>query len=128
MTRVQPWWPVVGAIALAPITGTLIVVSPVIGLLSVLVVSVVSVATYYRHRLPRAFLGAVGVCLFGYTFLDKGFAYFGLAPLCRRLLLMFGVLAALLGGGICAGASLAGVALDISVRGLGRLPDRSVHW
>jgi hypothetical protein len=91
----------VGAIALAPITGTLIVVSPVIGVLGVLAISVVSVATCYRYRLPHAFLGAVGVCLFGYTFLDKGFAYFGFAPLyVGELLLMFGVLAALLGGGI----------------------------
>ena len=48
MTRAQPWWPVVGAVALVPIAGTLIVVSPVIGLLGVLAISVVSVATYYR--------------------------------------------------------------------------------
>ena len=101
MTRAQPWWPVVGAVALAPIAGMLTVVSPVIGLLSVLAISVVSVATYYHQRLPRVFLGAVGVCLFGYTFLGKGFAYFGVAPLyVGELLLLFGVLAALLGGGI----------------------------
>ena len=41
------------------------------------------------------FLVFVGISLFGYTFLGKGFAYFGVSPLfVGELLLLFGVLAA----------------------------------
>ena len=100
MTRARSWWPIAGAVAMAPIAGTLTVVSPRAGLLSAAALSVVVFATYYRQRLPRMFLVLVGISLFGYTFLGKGYAYFGVSPIfIGELLLLFGVLAALLGGG-----------------------------
>lgn len=101
MTRTRAWWPLAGAVAVAPIAGTLIVVSPLTGVLSALAISTVSLAAYYHQRLPRLFLGVIGVCLFGYTFLGKGFAYFGFAPFyVGEILLVLGLLAAALGGGI----------------------------
>src|SRR6478672_7585983 len=91
MTSVRSWWPTAGVVVAAPIAG---------GLVSAAALSVISFATYYRKRLPGMFLVLVGISLFGYTFLGKGFAYFGVAPLyIGELLLLFGVLAALLGGG-----------------------------
>ncbi len=100
MTRARAWWPVAGAVAAAPIAGTLTAVSPRAGLLSAAALSVVLIAAYYRQRLPQAFLVLVGISLFGYTFLGKGYAYFGVSPIfIGELLLLFGVLAALLGGG-----------------------------
>jgi hypothetical protein len=100
MTRARAWWPVAGAVAAAPIAGTLTAVSPRVGLLSAAALSVVVIATYYRQRLPQLFLVLVGISLFGYTFLGKGYAYFGVSPIfIGELLLLFGVLAALLGGG-----------------------------
>ena len=74
--------------------------SPRAGLLSAAALSVVVFATHYRQRLPQMFLVLVGISLFGYTFLGKGYAYFGVSPIfIGELLLLFGVLAALLGGG-----------------------------
>jgi hypothetical protein len=100
MMRPRTWWPVAGAVAAAPIAGTLTVVSPRTGLLSALALSVVVIATYYRQRLPQIFLVLIGISLFGYTFLGKGYAYFGVSPIfIGELLLLFGVLAAFLGGG-----------------------------
>jgi len=100
MTSVRSWWPTAGVVVVAPIAGTLVVVNPRAGLVSAAALSVISFATYYRKRLPGMFLVLVGISLFGYTFLGKGFAYFGVAPLyIGELLLLFGVLAALLGGG-----------------------------
>lgn len=100
MTRVRAWWPIAGVVAVAPIAGTLTVVNPRAGLVSAAALSVISFAAYYRQRLPGMFLVLVGICLFGYTFLGKGFAYFGVSPIfIGELLLSFGALAALLGGG-----------------------------
>ena len=100
MTRARSWWPIAGAVAAAPIAGTLTAVSPRAGLLSAAAVSVVLIAAYFRQRLPQMFLVVVGISLFGYTFLGKGYAYFGVSPIyIGELLLLFGVLAALLGGG-----------------------------
>ena len=100
MTRVRSWWPTAGVVAVAPIAGTLTVVNPRAGLVSAAALSIVVLAAHYRQRLPRMFLVFVGISLFGYTFLDKGFAYFGVSPLfVGELLLLFGVLAAALGGG-----------------------------
>jgi hypothetical protein len=100
MTRVRSWWPTAGVIAAAPIAGTLVVVNPRAGLVSAAALSIISFAAYYRTRLPGMFLVLVGISLFGYTFLGKGFAYFGVSPLfAGELLLLFGMLAALLGGG-----------------------------
>lgn len=100
MRPVRSWWPTAGVIAVAPIAGTLTVVSPRAGLISAAVLSVVVFAMHYRQRLPQMFLVLVGVSLFGYTFLGKGYAYIGVSPIfIGELLLAFGVLAALLGGG-----------------------------
>jgi hypothetical protein len=101
MTRAQAWWPIAGAVAIAPFAGSLSVTSPFTGMLGAFAIAFVSVAAYYRRRLPQLFLVVTAVCLYGYTFLGKGFAYFGLAPLyVGELVFMFGVLAVLLGGGI----------------------------
>jgi hypothetical protein len=95
LARTQLGWGAVAALLAASLAGALVVLEPTAGVAAVAALSVLAFVLYFNARLPGLFLAALGVCLFGYTFLGKGFAYFGVAPLfVGELLFGVGLLAA----------------------------------
>jgi hypothetical protein len=94
-------WLLVAAVVAAPVVGAVTAGDPILGLAAVTVLAAVAIGVHYADHLPQVFLGALGICLFGYTFLGKGFAYLGAPPLfVSEMLLGLGVLAALIGDGV----------------------------
>ena len=104
-----PAWPLLlGAALLALLAAAVSVRSPTLGILLGIGVFALAVAVALRPLLPRIALSALGICLLGYAFLGKGFAYLGAPPL------YVGELSLLL----CLTATLTGVRLRV----LGRSP------
>jgi hypothetical protein len=65
--------------------------------------SVVVLGIFFARRLPRLFLGALGVLLIGYAFFGRSFAYLGVPPIfVGEMVLALGLLAALVSGGLLA--------------------------
>ncbi|HEY0777775.1 MAG TPA: O-antigen ligase family protein [Gemmatirosa sp.] len=86
---------------LAALVGAGAAVMPLPSLLVAFALTVVTLAFHFGDRLPLVFLGALGVCLCGYTFMGKGFAYVGVPPVfIGEIVLTLGVLAAIFGGGV----------------------------
>lgn len=101
MTRGERWWPIGAALVVAPIAGTLTAINPPVGVIAAVSLSAITLAISFAQRLQRLFLTVLAVCLFGYTFLGKGFAYLGVAPLfVGEFVLLLGILAAAFGGGV----------------------------
>jgi len=90
--------------ALAWLVGVLsvaVVVNPVLAVAGALVVFVFALATRFRTQLPQLFLSVLGMCLLGYAFLGRGFAYLGAPPMyVGEITLSFGLLCLLLSGGL----------------------------
>jgi hypothetical protein len=108
MTRVRSWWPVAGAVAAAPIAGTLTVVSPRTGLVSAAGTLDRRVRRVLSAAAAAMFLVLVGISLFGYTFLGKGYAYFGVSPIyIGELVLFFRRAGGAVGRRVHAGTALA---------------------
>jgi hypothetical protein len=94
-------WPAGAALMLAPFAGVLTAFAPLVGVISAVGIAGMTLAVVFPSRLPRVFLGVLGLVLFGYTFLGKGFAYLGFAPVfIGECVLLLGLLAIVLGGGI----------------------------
>lgn len=59
----------------------------------------IAISVYAHPRLPSIFLSLLGLCLIGYAFLGRGFAYLPFAPLfIGEILLAVGIIAILLSG------------------------------
>jgi hypothetical protein len=85
----------------AGLVGAAIVVQPRIAIGLVVLALIAAVAMGERIRLPRWYLVLLGILLIGYALMGRGFAYLGLHPVYPgEAILVFGVLALLLGGGL----------------------------
>src|SRR5690242_4908637 len=64
-------------------------------------VFVMTLGVFFARRLPRFFLGLLGLLLIGYAFLGRSFAYLGARPVfVGELVLAVGLLTVLLSGGL----------------------------
>jgi O-antigen ligase len=85
----------------AVVLGTAVVVQPIAAAALVAVALLAAFGLGDRQRLPRLFLGALGILLLGYALVGRGFSYLGVAPLYPgEMVLAIGLVAGVVGGGI----------------------------
>lgn len=78
-----------------------VLLSPVAAVAGSMVFIAAAVAARFRASLPQLFLVVLGLCLLGYAFLGRGFAYLGAPPLyVGELTLGFGLVAIVFAGGL----------------------------
>lgn len=101
MTRVYRWWLIGIAAAAASVAGAAVSLQPITTIAVVAGLFVLTLCFSFAASLPRLFLTFLCVCLIGYGFIGKGFAYLGVPPLyVGEMALACGLLAAAFTGGI----------------------------
>lgn len=103
MTRRSAWGQVLAGIGVSSTIAVGLAYAPFLSTIGVVALTVIGHAIVLRSRLSRIWLMILSGLLLGYVFLDKGFAYLGMPPLyVGELVLIVGLLAAVLGGGVWA--------------------------
>jgi hypothetical protein len=93
----------VGALSLGSTiaVGAAIAWNPWVGAGAMAAILVCTLGASFARRLPNLFLGSLGAILMGYAFFGRSFAYIGVAPVfVGELVLLLGLLAALMSGGL----------------------------
>jgi len=83
--------------------GAAIAWNPWVGTVATAALLAITLGASFARRLPKIFLGGLGVLLVGYAFFGRSFAYLGVAPVfVGELVLLLGLLAVLVNGGLAA--------------------------